>query len=51
MIYYSPHKEGFVDKIKTPPHLFACYSSLIAHHVLTPVNFIIYFIQTISSST
>lgn len=51
MIYFSPHKEGCVDKIKIPPRLFACYLSLIAHHVLTPVIFIIYFIETISSPT
>lgn len=31
MIYFSPHKEGCVDKIKTPPRLSACYLSLIAH--------------------
>lgn len=24
-IYFSPHKEGHVEKIKTPPHLlFTC---------------------------
>lgn len=27
MIYFSPQKEGCVDKIKNPPRLFACYTN------------------------
>lgn len=52
MIYYSPHKEGRVDKIKTPPNLFACNVSLIAHHILALVILVIsFFIRKISTST